>query len=141
MRCLSYRRVQPIFAGRNDCAFRQRAYLSVARAGNAVCFQTILNTGGNNYGKLFQDHPAKNICAIFDSNGRFEKLWQFSAYLVQKGFKIVEVSADDKFLDGNIPKAPAGDQLILRACAKGQPVINGDSVEVSGKHYTPDSEA
>ena len=94
-----------------------------------------------NYFRITAYHPAKNICAIFDSNGRFEKLWQFSAYLVQKGFKIVEVGADDKFLDGNITKAPAGEQLVLRACAKGQPVINGNSVEVSGKHYTPDSEA
>ena len=94
-----------------------------------------------NYFRITAYHPAKNVCAIFDSNRRFEKLWQFSAYLVQKGFKIVEVGADDKFLDGNIPKAPAGNRLILRACAKGQPVINGNSVEVSGKHYTPDSEA
>ena len=95
----------------------------------------------SNYFRITAYHPAKNICAIFDSNGRFEKLWQFSAYLVQKGFKIVEVGSDDKFLDGNIQKVPAGKQLILRACAKGQPAIKGDSVEVNGKHYTPDSEA
>ena len=57
----------------------------------------------SNYFRITAYHPAKNICAIFDSNGRFEKHWQFSAYLVQKGFKIVEVSSDDKFLDGNIP--------------------------------------
>ena len=42
-----------------------------------------------NYFRITAYHPAKNICAIFDSNGRFEKLWQFSSYLVQKGFKIV----------------------------------------------------
>ena len=44
-----------------------------------------------NYFRITAYHPAKNICAIFDSNGRFEKLWQFSSYLVRKGFKIVEV--------------------------------------------------
>ena len=48
-----------------------------------------------NYFRITAYHPEKNICAIFDSNGRFEKLWQFSAYLVQKGFKIVEVGADN----------------------------------------------
>ena len=69
--------------------------------------------------------------------GRFEKLWQFSAYLVQKGFKIVEVGSDDKFLDGNIPKVSVADLLILRACAKGQPVINGDTVEINSKNYKP----
>ena len=83
----------------------------------------------SNYFRITAYHPAKNICAIFDSNGRFEKLWQFSAYFVQKGFKIVEVGSDDKFLDGNIPKASVETLLILRACAKGQPLINGDTVE------------
>ena len=68
-----------------------------------------------NYFRIAAYHPAKNICAVFDSNGRFEKLWQFSAYLVQKGFKIVEVGADDKCLDGNIQRAPAGNQLLVRA--------------------------
>ena len=82
-----------------------------------------------NYFRITAYHPAKNVCAVFDSNGRFEKLWQFSAYLVQKGFKIVDVGSDDKFLGGNIPKAPAGDLLILRACAKGQPTINGDTMK------------
>ena len=89
----------------------------------------------SNYFRITAYHPAKNVCAIFDSNGRFEKLWQFSAYLVQKGFKIVEVGADDKFLNGNIPKAPAGDQLILRACAKEQPAVDGNVVIVKGKRY------
>lgn len=88
-----------------------------------------------NYFRITAYHPTKNICAVFDSNGRFEKLWQFSAYLVQKGFKIVEVGADDKFLDGNIQKAPAGNQLLVRACDKGQPEIGGNAVEVHGKYY------
>ena len=88
-----------------------------------------------NYFRITAYHPAKDICVILDSNGRFEKLWQFSAYLVQNGFKIVEVGADDKFLDGNIPKAPAGNQLIVRACGKGRPQITGKTVEVRGKHY------
>ena len=88
-----------------------------------------------NYFRITAYHPAKNICAIFDSNGRFEKLWQFSAYLVQKGFKIVEVGADDKFLDGNIPKVPAGAQLLVRACAKGSPQRNGNAVTVQGRSY------
>ena len=89
----------------------------------------------SNYFRITAYHPAKNICAIFDSNGRFEKLWQFSAYLVQKGFKIVEVGADDKFLDGNITKAPASEQLLVRACAKGAPQKKGNAVTVQGRSY------
>ena len=89
----------------------------------------------SNYFRITAYHPAKNICVIFDSNGRFEKLWQFSAYLVQDGFKIVEVGADDKFLDGNIPKAPAGNLLLVRSCGKGRPQTDGNTVEIRGKHY------
>ena len=89
----------------------------------------------NNYFRITVYHPAKDICAILDSNGRFEKLWQFSSYLVQKGFKIAVVGGDDKFLDGNIPKAPAGKQLLIRACGKGRPQITGDIVEIRGRHY------
>ena len=29
-----------------------------------------------NYFRITAYHPAENICAVFDSNGRFEKLWQ-----------------------------------------------------------------
>ena len=31
-----------------------------------------------------------NYSVILDSNGMFDKLWQFSSYLVQKGIKIIE---------------------------------------------------
>ncbi len=89
-----------------------------------------------NYFRITAYHPAKNICAVFDSNGRFEKLWQFSAFLIGKGFKIIEVGADDKFDYGDFDRAPAEkDKIILRACAKGQPKIGGNAVEVHGKYY------
>lgn len=67
----------------------------------------------NNYFRITAYHPQKDICAVFDSNGRFEKLWQFSSFLVQKGFKIIEVGSDDKFCEGNIPKVPEDTSLIL----------------------------
>ena len=93
-----------------------------------------------NYFRITAYHPAKNVCAVFDSNGRFEKLWQFSSYLIQKGFKIIEVGADDKFDYGDLDRAPADkDKIILRACAKGQPAINGSTVSVNGKCYTQKS--
>ena len=89
----------------------------------------------NNYFRITAYHPQKDICAVFDSNGRFEKLWQFSAFLVQKGFKIIEVGSDDKFREGNIPKIPEDTSLILRACAKGEPKKDETSIEIHGKHY------
>ena len=88
-----------------------------------------------NYFRITAYHPAENLSAIFDSNGRFEKLWQFSSFLVQKGFKIVEVGSDEKFCEGNIPKVPEDTSLILRACAKGKPKKYGIIIEIHGKHY------
>ena len=34
-----------------------------------------------NYFRITAYHPEQDLSAIFDSNGYFEKLWQFSAYL------------------------------------------------------------
>ena len=90
-----------------------------------------------NYFRITAYHPAKNVCAVFDSNGRFEKLWQFSAFLVGKGFKIIEVGADDKFADGDFDRASAEkDKIILRACANRHPNINASTAQVNGKCYT-----
>lgn len=89
-----------------------------------------------NYFRITAYHTAENISAIFDSNGRFEKLWQFSAFLVGKGFKIAEVGSEDKFLDGDLPKPEeSSDKILLRACAKGRPVRDGKRIEVNGKSY------
>lgn len=88
----------------------------------------------NNYFRITAYHPKKNICAIFDSNGKFEKLWQFSSSLVFKGFNIVEVGAD--FQEGDLPKVSASESILLRACGKGEPHKLGDAVVVHGKSYT-----
>ena len=89
-----------------------------------------------NYFRITVYHPQKDICAVFDSNGRFEKLWQFSAFLVGKGFKIAEVGPEDKFLDGDLPKPEeSSDKILLRACAKGSPVRDGNRIEINGKSY------
>ena len=89
----------------------------------------------NNYFRITAYHPKHNVCAIFDSNGKFEKLWQFSSYLVFKGFTIVEVGAD--FQEGDLSKVPASESILLRACGKGEPQKLGDAVVVQGKSYIP----
>ena len=89
----------------------------------------------NNYFRITAYHPKKNVCAVFDSNGKFEKLWQFSSFLVFKGFNIVEVGTD--FQDDDLPKVPASGSIILRACGKGEAQELGNAVIVHGKSYTP----
>ena len=99
------------------------------------------------YFRITTYHPAEDMSAIFDSNGMFEKLWQFSSFLLQKGFKVLEVSSDEKFMDVNIEKAETDTKhIILRAHAKGKPEnisyeLNGiayRAVQVGEKIYIPD---
>ena len=77
----------------------------------------------NNYYRITAYHPEKNISVIMDSFGLFEKKWQFSADLIKRGFKIIEVSDDTQFLDGNIEHLtkPEPTKFILRATANGEP--------------------
>lgn len=58
----------------------------------------------SNYFRITVYHPVHNISAIMDSNGKFEKLWQFSAYLVSKCFRIVEVCNMHKLNNGDMLK-------------------------------------
>lgn len=84
-------------------------------------------------------HPAEDVSAIIDSNGYFEKLWQLSASLVQKGFKILEVGNDNQFLEGNIPKTDADSlHLLLRACKSGRPDYTNSAVHIGDKSYIPE---
>ncbi len=101
----------------------------------------------SNYYRITAYHPEKDFSIIMDSYGLFEKKWQFSADLIKRGFKILEVSDDTQFLDGNIEHLTEEypDKYVLRANAEGQPtystkVINGieyKAVTVEGKTYIP----
>ena len=87
------------------------------------------------YFRITAYNPNEDVGMIVDSNGRHEKLWQFSAELVAKGFKIFAVGNETKFTEGNIPKTEESDKLLLRACMKGTPLQNGSLIEVCGKSY------
>ena len=90
-----------------------------------------------NYFRITVYHPVHNISAIMDSNGKFEKLWQFSSYMVSKGFKIIEVGDEDKFDDGDMPKVERDIvHVILRACKSGKLEIAGNRIMVESKFYT-----
>ena len=90
-----------------------------------------------NYFRITAYHPTENLSVIMDSNGMFEKLWQFSSFMVSKGFKIIEVGNEDKFDDGDMPKAEQDTiHVILRACKSGEPEITGNRITVEGKSYT-----
>jgi len=98
----------------------------------------------SNYYRITGYCPENDFSFIIDCNGMFEKMWQFSSYLIQKGLKVLEVSNDEKFIDVNMGKAEQDhDHLILRATADGKPeyitqTINGinyKAIKVAEKIY------
>ena len=77
-----------------------------------------------NYFRITAYHTEQNISVILDSDGRFEKLWQFSSYLVNKGFKIIEVATSDKLVyDPFSTIEKESNKILLRSIAKGMPMI------------------
>ena len=100
----------------------------------------------SNYYRITGYCPEKGFSFIMDCYGKFEKKWQFSAELVKRGFKIIEVSDDTQFLDINIEKLTIEtDKYVLRAYADGKPeylekAIGGTiykAIKVSNKTYIP----
>lgn len=77
-----------------------------------------------NYFRITAYLPEKDISVILDSNGRFEKLWQFSAYLVQKGFKIIQVCTSNNIVDASFPALNSkSNKIHLRGIDKGKPIV------------------
>ena len=74
----------------------------------------------NNYFRITGYWPKENLTFIVDSNGMFEKLWQFSAYLVSKGIEIKEVSKNDTLHRPDIEIIPEIDRehIFLREYKK-----------------------
>ena len=88
------------------------------------------------YFRITAFHPETNISLIADSNGKFSMIWEFSAYLIQKGFKIIEVNNETNFGDGDLPKISEDrEHILIRACGQGQPVIQHNMIAVNKKTY------
>ena len=100
-----------------------------------------------NYFRITAYYEKEDLSMIIDSNGMFEKLWQFSSYIVQKGLKVLEISNADNFIDVNTQLAEKDTQhVLLRAAHKGKPEYlaqtindkNYRAVRVNDMAYVPD---
>ena len=100
-----------------------------------------------NYYRITAYHPTEDFSFIVDSHGRFENLWQFSSYLVNKGVKVLEVANGDTFLDGNMKRAKEhSEYLYIQSAQRGQPTrttvtVDGKTyraIEICGRKYVPD---
>ena len=90
------------------------------------------------YFRITAYHPTHDISFIIDSVNQYDEIWEFSADLVSKKCKILEVSESSQFDDGNIPKVSAnGDNYILRACTKGKIEKQNDFNNINGRFYKP----
>ena len=96
-----------------------------------------------NYFRITGYYPDADCSFIADSYGKFEKLWQFSSYLISKGFTIIEVGSTDTFTDGNFKKADYDkEHVILRAAHYGEPTFDYKKgkriIKVSNRYYIPE---
>ena len=101
-----------------------------------------------NYFRITGYCPEKDFSFIMDCYGKFEKKWQFSAELVKCRLKIIEVSDDEQFIEGNIPiLSNQTDKFVLRAYANGKPEylqqnvggVTYKAVKVGDKIYIPNN--
>ncbi|HRF69851.1 MAG TPA: hypothetical protein PKV66_00305 [Candidatus Pelethenecus sp.] len=101
----------------------------------------------SNYFRITGYVKEKDLCFIMDCNGMFEKLWEFSALMIQHKIQVIEVANDIKFLDGNINKVEYdANHIALRATAKGLPEYTTyeidrttyKAIKVADKIYVPD---
>ena len=99
-----------------------------------------------NYFRITAYYPTEDCSFIADSYGKFEKLWQFSSYLLKKGIKVLEVNHFEDSKDLNIGVIPFNtSEFYLRAVKKGKPTytereVNGIThkiIEINGKYYIP----
>ena len=89
-----------------------------------------------NYYRITAYHPTEDLSVIADSNGKFEKLWEFSAYMVSKGFKVIAVNKEESINPGNITKAIENkEKITIQAYSKGKPIIDGKTISINGKKY------
>jgi hypothetical protein len=94
----------------------------------------------NTYFRITAYHPTLNISFIIDSINLYDEIWKFSAALVRKKCKILEVSDSQQFQDGNIPPAQSpNDCYVLRACVHGKAEKGDGVINVNGRYYTPNT--
>ena len=90
----------------------------------------------NTYFRITAYYPKEDFSVILDTYGKYEEIWQFSAYLVKLKFKIMDVAGQGQFDFGNIPPIKEkNDQFILRACMKGKVEKLNGVININGRFY------
>ena len=99
-----------------------------------------------NYFRITGYYVDGDCSFIADSYGKFEKLWQFSSYLLKQGIKIIEVNHYEDLKDLNVGTIKENTkEFFLRAVKKGQPTyseqeidgITHKIIDINGRCYIP----
>lgn len=89
-----------------------------------------------NYFRITAYNKEEDFSCILDSNGMFEKLWQFSSYLVNKGLNIIDASKLENITDTNIDNANVDtEHIILRATQDGKVKLLNKTIIMSKYFY------
>ena len=74
------------------------------------------------YYRITAYHAPEGLAIIVDSYGMFEKLWEFSKYLMERGFHVIAVDREQYFVEGTIEKVKEqSPKLMIRAIGKDEP--------------------
>lgn len=74
------------------------------------------------YYRITAYHAPEGLSIIVDSYGMFEKLWEFSKYLMELGFRVIAVDREQYFVEGTLEKAKEETpKLMIRAIGKDEP--------------------
>lgn len=93
------------------------------------------------YYRITAYNKEEDFSCILDSNGMFEKLWQFSSYLVNKGLNIIDASKLENITDTNIDNANVDtEHIILRATQDGKVESKDYVIKVTDKFYTTNNQ-
>ena len=102
-----------------------------------------------NYFRITGYYPEYDFYFIIDSNGMFEKLWEFSSYLISKGIKIIAVSKEENMIDINIDRVEYDkEHIFFRAGSFGkveeiEQIIEGikyKAIKIADKVYISNKE-
>lgn len=88
------------------------------------------------YFRITAYYPTEDLSCIMDTYGKYEQLWQFSAYLVKLKFKIIDVAGQGQFEYGNIPPIEEkSNKSYLHACMKGKVEKIDGVISINGRYY------
>lgn len=74
------------------------------------------------YYRITAYHAQEELAIIADSYGMFEKLWEFSKYLMERGFRVIAVDREQFFVEGTLEKMKEqSPKLMIRAIGKDEP--------------------